>query len=115
MPSWHATLSLSRHVAACLATMKMNKAAIWTRPWEVMIGCLNLPNRNPAPGQKFDYKLHWFERLKSHCADRLARETSVAIIDDFNAMPTEIDVYKPERWRDYAWADVRRAFHELQG
>ena len=35
----------------------------------VLIGCLYLPNGNPAPGPKFEYKLRWFERLTAHAAD----------------------------------------------
>ncbi|WP_082613305.1 exodeoxyribonuclease III [Bosea sp. Root483D1] len=81
----------------------------------VLIGCLYLPNGNPAPGPKFDYKLRWFERLKAHGAELLAHRIPVALIGDFNVMPTELDVYKPERWRDDALfrPEVRRGFHEL--
>lgn len=81
----------------------------------VLVACLYLPNGNPAPGPKFDYKLRWFERLKAHGADLLAHDIPVALIGDFNVMPTELDVYNPERWRDDALfrPDVRRAFHEL--
>lgn len=81
----------------------------------VLIGCLYLPNGNPAPGPKFDYKLRWFERLSAHAAELLAHEIPVALVGDFNVMPTELDVYKPERWRDDALfrPEVRQAFYEL--
>jgi len=81
----------------------------------VLIGCLYLPNGNPAPGPKFDYKLRWFERLKAHGAELLAHKVPVALVGDFNVMPTELDVYKPERWRDDALfrPEVRTAFQEL--
>lgn len=81
----------------------------------VLIGCLYLPNGNPAPGPKFDYKLSWFERLSAHAAELLAHEIPVALVGDFNVMPTELDVYKPERWLDDALfrPEVRQAFHEL--
>src|SRR5215212_9943399 len=64
----------------------------------LLIGCLYLPNGNPAPGPKFDYKLRWFERLTAHAADLLKAGVPVVLAGDFNVMPTEQDVYKPERW-----------------
>jgi exodeoxyribonuclease-3 len=81
----------------------------------VVIGCLYLPNGNPAPGPKFDYKLQWFERLISHAAGLLARGIPVVLTGDYNVMPTEKDVYKPERWLDDALfrPETREAFHRL--
>lgn len=81
----------------------------------VLIGCLYTPNGNPAPGPKFDYKLAWLERLTSHAAELLAHKIPVALIGDFNVIPTEIDVYKPERWVDDALfrPEVRQAFRDL--
>ncbi len=81
----------------------------------VLIGCLYLPNGNPAPGPKFDYKLSWFERLSSYAGELLAHEIPVALVGDFNVMPTELDVYKPERWLDDALfrPEVRQGFHKL--
>src|SRR5690348_1426128 len=64
----------------------------------MVVGCLYLPNGNPAPGPKFDYKLRWFERLTAHAAELLASGKPVVLTGDYNVMPTEIDVYKPERW-----------------
>jgi len=74
-----------------------------------------LPNGNPAPGPKFDYKLRWFDRLASHAAKLLATGTPVVLAGDFNVMPTELDVYKPENWVDDALfrPEVRQAFHGL--
>ncbi|KQK32143.1 exodeoxyribonuclease III [Bosea thiooxidans] len=81
----------------------------------VLIGCLYLPNGNPAPGPKFDYKLEWFARLTAHAAVLLTHQLPIALVGDFNVMPTELDVYKPERWMDDALfrPEVRQAFHEL--
>jgi exodeoxyribonuclease-3 len=81
----------------------------------VLIGCLYLPNGNPAPGPKFDYKLRWFERLISHAAELLASGAPVVLAGDFNVMPTDLDVYKPERWLDDALfrPEVREAFRRL--
>jgi exodeoxyribonuclease-3 len=78
----------------------------------VVIGCLYLPNGNPAPGPKFDYKLRWLDRLIAHAAELLASAAPVVLAGDFNVIPTEADVYKPERWLDDALfrAEVREAF-----
>jgi len=81
----------------------------------ITIGCLYLPNGNPAPGPKFDYKLAWFKRLTAHAQDLLSRGEPTIITGDYNVMPTELDVYKPEKWVDDALfrPEVREAFHTL--
>ena len=81
----------------------------------VLIGCLYLPNGNPAPGPKFDYKLRWFERLARHATELLTAGMPVVLAGDFNVMPTDLDVYKPELWVDDALfrPEVREAFHRL--
>ncbi len=81
----------------------------------ITIGCLYLPNGNPAPGPKFDYKLGWFERLKIHAAGLLASDNPVVLTGDYNVMPTELDVYKPERWVNDALfrPETREAFKTL--
>lgn len=83
----------------------------------VLVCCLYLPNGNPAPGLKFDYKLHWFDRLTAHAEGLLNSGKPVVLAGDFNVMPTEIDVYKPERWVDDALfrPEVRDAFRILVG
>jgi exodeoxyribonuclease-3 len=94
----------------------------------LIVGCLYLPNGNPAPGPKFDFKLRWFERLSAHAAGLLASGAPAVLAGDFNVMPTDLDVYKPERWRedalfrtevkdayrrlvDQGWTDALRALH----
>jgi exodeoxyribonuclease-3 len=69
---------------------------------ELLISCLYLPNGNPAPGPKFDYKLRWLERFTLHTKQLLAAGSPVVLAGDFNIIPTELDVYKPERWVDDA-------------
>lgn len=83
----------------------------------IVIGCLYLPNGNPAPGPKFDYKLSWFERLTVHAKTLLAQDKPVILAGDYNVMPTEQDVYKPERWVDDALfrPETRAAFAKLAG
>jgi exodeoxyribonuclease III len=81
----------------------------------IIVAGLYLPNGNPRPSPKFDYKLAWFDRLHAHAADLLASEAPVVLAGDFNVMPTEIDVYKPERWVDDALfaPEVRAAYAAL--
>lgn len=81
----------------------------------VLVGCLYLPNGNPAPGPKFDYKLAWFARLQAHAQALLASGAPVILAGDYNVMPTDLDVYKPERWLDDALfrPEVRSAYAEL--
>lgn len=69
---------------------------------DIVIACLYLPNGNPAPGPKFDYKLGWLERLMLRADQLLASRAPVVMAGDFNIIPTEADVYKPERWVDDA-------------
>jgi exodeoxyribonuclease III len=80
-----------------------------------VVGCLYLPNGNPAPGPKFDYKLRWFERLIAYGSELLTLDAPVILAGDYNVMPTDLDVYKPERWLDDALfrPEVREAFHRL--
>ena len=81
----------------------------------ILIGCIYLPNGNPAPGPKFDFKLKWFERLTIHAAELIDSGKPVVLAGDYNVMPTELDVYKPERWLDDALfrPEVRLAFKTL--
>ena len=78
---------------------------------DLRVASLYLPNGNPAPGPRFDYKLEWFARLASHAKSLLKKDISVVLAGDFNVMPTDIDVYAPERWRDDALfrPEVRKA------
>ena len=81
----------------------------------VIIGCLYLPNGNPAPGPKFDYKLQWFEQFTLHAAKLLAANMPVVLTGDYNVIPTELDAYKPERWvKDALFRpETREAFKVL--
>lgn len=81
----------------------------------LIVCCIYLPNGNPVPGPKFDYKLRWFERLIAHTGQLFNSGSPVLITGDFNVMPTEMDVYKPERWVDDALfrPEVREDFRAL--
>jgi exodeoxyribonuclease-3 len=68
----------------------------------VLVGCLYAPNGNPVPGPKFDYKLAWNERLIAHAGRLHGLDGPVVLAGDYNVIPTDLDVYKPERWLDDA-------------
>jgi exodeoxyribonuclease-3 len=94
----------------------------------VLITSIYLPNGNPQPGPKFDYKLAWFERLMTHAAELLAAGVPVVLAGDYNVVPTPQDIYptrsldnnaliQPASRRAYArllaqgWTDALRALH----
>ncbi|QAY75385.1 exodeoxyribonuclease III [Sphingosinicella sp. BN140058] len=81
----------------------------------VLIGCLYLPNGNPQPGPKFDYKLAWMDRFHAHAQTLIGLDCPVVLAGDYNVIPTDADVYKPERWRDDALMqpESREAFFRL--
>lgn len=120
--SWNGVAILSRHETPIELRRvlpgdeeDMHSRYIEAIVGKITIGCLYLPNGNPAPGPKFDYKLKWFQRLTIHAAELLATKKPVILTGDFNVMPTEKDVYKPERWVDDALfrPEVRTAFKNL--
>ncbi|MBS7457236.1 exodeoxyribonuclease III [Coralloluteibacterium stylophorae] len=66
----------------------------------LIVGCLYLPNGNPQPGPKFDYKLAWFERLIAHAQGLLDSGHPVVLAGDYNVVPTdELDIYSPRSWK----------------
>jgi exodeoxyribonuclease-3 len=83
----------------------------------LLIGNLYLPNGNPWPGPKFDYKLAWMDRLADHARGLLRSGLPALLIGDFNVIPTDQDVYKPERWaKDALFSPQAKAkFAELVG
>src|ERR1700730_9666244 len=109
--SWNgvAILARGRHPAA------LHSRYIDALIDDVRVGCLYLPNGNAAPGPKFDYKLRWLERLTKHAEELLGTAEPVVLAGDYNVIPTDIDVYKPERWIDDALflPEVRSAYANL--
>lgn len=81
----------------------------------LVIGCIYLPNGNPAPGPKFDYKLKWFERLNQHAQKLLSFNLPVILVGDYNVIPTDIDTYKPEKYLDNAlfFPESKQAYQKL--
>jgi len=82
---------------------------------DLIVGCLYLPNGNPAPGPKLDYKLKWFERFAARASSLVNCGSPVILAGDFNVIPTALDVYKPENWVNDALflPQVRNAFDSL--
>jgi exodeoxyribonuclease-3 len=94
----------------------------------IIVACIYLPNGNPQPGPKFDYKLRWMDRLRRHAKSLLDTGHPVAIAGDYNVVPTDFDIYDPRSWRKDAllqpesreryakllaqgWTDALRARH----
>jgi exodeoxyribonuclease-3 len=94
----------------------------------IVVAGLYLPNGNPQPGPKFDYKLAWFERLITHAKKLSKLAQPVILAGDFNVVPTDDDIYDPTHWRKDAllqpesracyerllkqgWLDALRAKH----
>ena len=97
----------------------------------VLIACIYLPNRNPQPGPKFDYKLAWFDRLIAHAADLYAADVPAVLAGDYNVVPTNLDIYPTKSWDkdallqpqsraafarllDQGWTDAIRTLHPLE-
>jgi exodeoxyribonuclease-3 len=81
----------------------------------ILVGCIYLPNGNPAPGPKFDYKLRWFDRLIAYAGRLLKQDVPIVLAGDYNVIPTELDAHKPERWVDDAlfFPESRAAYAKL--
>ena len=76
---------------------------------------LYLPNGNPAPGPKYDYKLAWMKRLEARARDLIASEDIALMAGDYNVIPQDEDAASPENWREDALArpESRAAFRRL--
>ena len=81
----------------------------------VRVAALYLPNGNPAPGPKYDYKLAWMARLQTRAAELLSTEEPVVLAGDYNVIPQDEDCARPEAWAEDALAlpDSRAAFRRL--
>ncbi len=78
----------------------------------LVVGCLYLPNGNPAPGPKFDYKLPWFDQLLSYGKQLLRDGAPAVLCGDYNVVPTAIDAVVPRRWLGDAvyFSESRQAY-----
>jgi exodeoxyribonuclease-3 len=97
----------------------------------VLVACLYLPNGNPQPGPKFDYKLAWFERLIGHAAELYGAGVPAVLAGDYNVVPTDLDIYPTKSWArdallqpasraafarlvDQGWTDAVRTLHPAE-
>lgn len=117
--SWNGVAILAKGVEpiATLRTLPGDRTDAQSRYLEaavdgMVVASLYLPNGNPQPGPKFDYKLAWFERLHAHGKRLLSSDIPFIMAGDYNVMPTDLDVYAPERWREDALfrPEVREAY-----
>jgi exodeoxyribonuclease-3 len=83
----------------------------------LIVGSLYLPNGNPRPGPKFTYKLDWFQRLQAHASTLLETGAPVVLAGDYNAVPTDFDIYSLRSWKDDALVqpETRTAYRKLLG
>jgi exodeoxyribonuclease-3 len=81
----------------------------------ILVGCIYLPNGNPQPGTKFDYKLAWFKRLQAHARKLLKEKAPVILAGDYNVAPTAIDIYPTKSWDNDALVqpESRAAYAKL--
>ncbi|MEL7489386.1 MAG: exodeoxyribonuclease III [Pseudomonadota bacterium] len=81
----------------------------------VRLGGLYLPNGNPAPGPKYDYKLKWMKRLKKRAEKLLALEEAFVLAGDYNVIPQDEDCYDPAAWAEDALflPETKAAFREI--
>ncbi|MBR0796644.1 exodeoxyribonuclease III [Bradyrhizobium jicamae] len=94
----------------------------------IVVTSLYLPNGNPQPGPKFDYKLAWFKRLQAHARSLLSVGVPVVLAGDYNVAPTPLDIYPTRSWDkdaliqpksraafkalvDQGWCDAIRTLH----
>lgn len=121
--SWNGVAVLSKfEIAEVTRELPGDKEDSHSRYLEVIINqllicCLYLPNGNPYPGHKFEYKMAWIKRLMKRSKALLKMEVPVILIGDFNIIPTEQDVYKPEKYIENALfrIEARKAFKQLVG
>ncbi len=104
--SWNGVAILSRHSAPVEIRRELpgDPADEQSRYLEAAVGgiivaCLYLPNGNPQPGPKFDYKLAWFERLIVHARSLVDSDHPVVMAGDYNVVPTDFDIYNPRSWK----------------
>jgi exodeoxyribonuclease-3 len=133
--TWNGVAILARKAAPELIrdSLPGDKADLQSRYIEaavkgLVVGCLYLPNGNPQPGPKFDYKLKWFKRLTAHAARLLKSGAPIVLAGDYNAVPTPFDIYETTSYDDDAlvqpqtrvaykkllaqgWTDSLRALH----
>jgi exodeoxyribonuclease-3 len=85
-------------------------------PRPIRVASIYLPNGNPRPGEKYDYKLRWMERLIDRAGSLLANEEAIVLAGDYNCIPRDEDCWDPRVWADdaLAYPPTRERFRKLQ-
>lgn len=119
---WNGVAIASRHGAPVLTRRGLPGDADDTQSRYIeaavegwLIGCLYLPNGNPWPGPRFDYKMAWFERLAAHAEGLMGLDAPVVLAGDFNVVPSDADIYDTRSWKTNALLqpEPRAAFAAL--
>lgn len=107
--TWNGVAILSRHAAPVVTRTSLpgdpdhsQARYIEAAVSGILVGCIYLPNGNPQPGPKFDYKLGWFKQLAAHARKLLREDVPVVLAGDYNVAPTAIDIYPTTSWDDDA-------------
>lgn len=121
-PTWNGVAILSRKAAVVIRkSLPGNPSDAQSRYIEaaiggILVGCIYLPNGNPQPGPKFDYKLAWFDRLIKHARGLAKQNVPAVLAGDYNVVPTDFDIYPTTSWDDDALLQPqsRLRFRKLQ-
>ena len=81
----------------------------------IRVSNIYLPNGNPSPGPKYDYKLNWMSNLKNHLEETLINEEIFIVLGDFNVIPEDIDTHSPDDWKEDALfkIETRKAYRQI--
>ncbi|MBI1360460.1 MAG: exodeoxyribonuclease III [Alphaproteobacteria bacterium] len=90
--------------------------ALIEAPNPVRVASVYLPNGNPRPGEKYDYKLRWMDRLADHAKALLKNEEAVVLAGDYNCIPRDEDCWDPAVWAEdaLAYPTTRERFRRLE-
>lgn len=120
--SWNGVAILSRHSQPVVTRRRLpgdpsdrQARYIEAAVGGILIACIYLPNGNPQPGPKFDYKMKWLSRLTRHATQLQKQDHPVVLAGDFNIAPTELDIYPTKSWTKDALVQpaARKAFAVL--
>ncbi len=91
------------------------EAVVTVKDKALRVASIYLPNGNPVDSEKFEYKLHWMDRLIDHAGKLLAYEEPLVLAGDYNVIPTADDVHDPKAWANDALfrPETRAKFREL--
>jgi exodeoxyribonuclease-3 len=121
-PTWNGVAILARGVEPLLVRTRLPGDAgddqaryVEAAVNGVLVASLYLPNGNPAPGPKFDYKMRWFERLLAHAAELVRVGAPAVLAGDYNVVPTDSDIYSIRSWSKNALLrpEPRQAYSRL--